>query len=225
MIYLFHGSDADQVRKKAFAWVAAARKKEPNLSYIRLAKEELTMQALEEVTASGGLFVSRLLIVLDDPFPKVRGTEEDETEEDTSSLVEEHLQSLEESNNAILIIAPNLLASKAKKIGANAKAVYAFHKSAQAKRGFNAPLPDALSARSREKLWLELQRSMRAGDAPEMIHGLLHWKARELMEKGSRAWTRGDARKVSRELINLLQASRQGGLPLAVALERFALSI
>ncbi len=117
MIYLFYGSDADQVRKKAFAWVAAARKKEPNLAYIRLAKEELTMQALEEVTASGGLFVSRLLIVLDDPFPKVRGTEDDETNEDTSSLVEERLQSLVESNNAILIIAPNLLTSKAKKIG------------------------------------------------------------------------------------------------------------
>jgi hypothetical protein len=226
MIYLFHGSDVDQVRKKAFAWVAVAQKKEPNLAYTRLAREDLSPAVLEEVTSSGGLFVSRLLVVLDDPFPQSRATEEDdEAEEATGSLVEEHIEALADSNNVFLIIAPKLLATKAKKIGAKAKAVYAFDKSATAKRGFNAPLPDALSARSREKLWLELERALRAGDAPEMLHGLLHWKARQLMEQGSRAWKPQEARTLSLSLIELLQSSRRGGLDLATALERFALSL
>ena len=227
MIYLFHGSDVEQVRRKAFAWVAAAQKKEPNVAYTRLAREDLSPSVMEDIASSGGLFVKRLLIVLDDPFPQVRTTddEEGETEESAGSLVEEHLDALAESNNVILIIAPKLLSTKAKKLGAKAKTVYSFDKPPVATRGFNAPLPDALAARSREKLWLELMRALRAGDAPEMLHGLLHWKARQLMEQGSRAWKPQEARELSLALIELLQSSRRGGLPLATALERFALSI
>jgi hypothetical protein len=84
---------------------------------------------------------------------------------------------------------------------------------------------NALATRSPEKLWLEIIRAERAGDAPEMLHGLLHWKARDLMEKGSRAWKSEESRKLSLTLIELLQNSRRGGLDLALSLERFALSI
>ncbi len=226
MIYLFYGSDVEHVRKKAFAWVAAARAKEPNLEYMRLAREDLSPSALEEIISSGGLFVRRLLVVLDDPFPTARAqNEESEEEAPSGSCVEDYIDALASSDNAVLIVAPKLLATKAKKIAAKAKAVYTFDKPSEAKRGFNAPLPDALAARSREKLWLEVTRALRTGDAPEMLHGLLHWKARQLMERGSRDWKPQEARELSLALIELLQSSRRGGLPLAIALERFALSI
>ena len=68
MIYLFHGSDVEKTRAKAFEWVAKARVKEPNLAYVRLAREELSSSALEDAALSGGLFVKRLLILIDDPF-------------------------------------------------------------------------------------------------------------------------------------------------------------
>jgi hypothetical protein len=58
-----------------------------------------------------------------------------------------------------------------------------------------------------------------------MLHGLLHWKARDLMKKGSRSWTSEESRRLSLALIALLQGSRRGGLDLPLALERFALSI
>jgi len=92
-------------------------------------------------------------------------------------------------------------------------------------RGFNNSLVNALAARSREKLWLEIARALQAGDAPEMLHGLLHWKARDLMAKGDRAWTPKESRVLSLSLISLLQSSRRGGLDLALTLEKFALSI
>ncbi|MBI4079935.1 hypothetical protein HY414_01765, partial [Candidatus Kaiserbacteria bacterium] len=89
-----------------------------------------------------------------------------------------------------------------------------------------------LAVRSRERLWLEIVRALRAGDAPEMLHGLLHWKARDLMDpsagrqkKGSRPWSAAEARKLSLSLIALLQDSRRKNLDLAESLERFALSI
>src|ERR1035437_6651422 len=108
MIYLFYGSDVEKVRAKAFEWVATARAKEPNLAYVRLAREELTVAALEDAALSGGLFVKRLLILIDDPFQA--------QEENSTDILEGHIDSLAESDNAIIILAPKLTAVKAKKI-------------------------------------------------------------------------------------------------------------
>ncbi|MEK7515757.1 MAG: hypothetical protein AAB555_02405 [Patescibacteria group bacterium] len=222
MIYLFHGSDVEKTRAKAFEWVATARKKEPNLAYVRLAREELTNAALEDAALSGGLFVKRLLILLDDPFvahtryAQEQDAEIDENEVAPSELIEDHLDELVASDNAIVILAPKLAATKAKKISARAKMEYKFDKKAalEDKRGFNSALVNALGARNRDKLWLEINRALRAGDAPEMLHGLLHWKARDMRD-----------RKLSLDLINLLQSSRRSGLDLSLSLERFALSL
>ncbi|MFA7302414.1 MAG: hypothetical protein WC030_01580 [Candidatus Paceibacterota bacterium] len=232
MIYLFYGSDVEKTRAKAFEWVAKARAKEPNLVYVRLAREELTPRVLEDAAHSGGLFVSRLLVLLDEPFAPARGVsdEEDATVEvgDAHSLVEGALETLAASDNAIIILAPKLATPKAKRISAKAKVEYKFDlsvRAGQATRGFNSALVDAFGARSREKLWLEINRALALGDAPEILHGLLHWKVRDLMAKGSRVWKEQDARRVSLALIELLQNSRRGGLALDVALEKFALSL
>ncbi|MDP2655213.1 MAG: hypothetical protein Q8P17_01495 [bacterium] len=229
MIYLFHGSDSEKVRAKAFEWVAKARAKEPNLAYVRLAREELTDAALEDSALSGGLFVKRLLILIDDPFPVARAkSEDDESGEGIAGTVlEEHLDNLAASDNAIIILAPKLAAAKTKKFIAKAKMEYKYDKPAafEDKRGFNTNLVNALAARSREKLWLEINRALHAGDEPQKIHGLLHWKARDLMEKGSRVWTLAESRALSLSLISLLQSSRRGGLDLLLSLEKFALSV
>lgn len=229
MIYLFHGSDIEKTRTKAFAWVAVARAKEPNLAYARLAREELTEAALEDAALSSGLFVKRLLVLIDDPFALARAAGEDEEEgeeKNASSILEEHLDMLVASDNAIVILAPKLAAAKEKKLAGKAAKVYVFDKSASSEsRGFNSALVNALAERSREKLWLEVNRALRAGDAPEMLHGILHWKARDLMAKGGRAWKPIEARKLSLSLIALLQDSRRKNLDLSESLERFALSV
>lgn len=243
MLYLFYGTDVEKTRTKAFDWVAKARAKEPNLAYVRLAREEMTDAALEDAARSGGLFVKRLLILLDDPYPAARAAlnEEEGEEESVSAALDEHLDELAASDNAIVILAPKLSAAKAKKIGALAKVEYRFDAPAarEAARGFNSGLVNALASRSRDKLWLEINRALRAGDAPEMLHGLLHWKARDIMEKaitasgsspdvpsrGTRAWQPEEARSLSLALIELLQASRRGGLELGLAMERWALSL
>ncbi|HET9641637.1 MAG TPA: hypothetical protein VFP46_02200 [Candidatus Paceibacterota bacterium] len=221
MIYLFHGSDVDKVRSKAFEWLGKARAKEPELTYVRLSREEATPAALIDAAQSGGLFVKRLLVLIDDPFP---GKADDGQGGDTA--IEEHLDELAASDNAVVILAPKLASAKAKKIAAKAKIAYVFDdKEKRAERGFNTALVNALAVRSRERLWVEVNRALRAGDAPEMVHGLLHWKARDLMEKGSRAWTPEEARALSLTLIGFLQETRRKGLDLGESLERFSLSL
>jgi len=233
MIYFFHGSDIEKVRTKAFEWIAKARVKEPNLVYARLAREELTDSSLEEVAQSGGLFVKRLLVLIDDPFQNVKDIVSPSSDDglpvsiNSEDIIEKHLDALATSDNAIIILAPKLLATKAKKISEKAKLTYEFNKTIAREdaRGFNNNLVNALASRSREKLWIEINRALMSGDAPEMLHGLLHWKARDIMEKGSRNWTSQESRKLSLTLIELLQSSRRGGLDLSLSLERFALSI
>src|SRR4051812_30669687 len=115
MLYLFTGSDVEKVRRQAFAFVAAARAKEPNLAYVRLTREEITEAALSDAESAGGLFVSRLLVLLDDPFAKAKASEEgDEEEGDTPSMsvVEEHVNALAASDNAVILLAPKLAAAK-----------------------------------------------------------------------------------------------------------------
>lgn len=238
MLYLFYGSDSEKVRRKAFEWVAAARKKEPNLAYVRLAREEISENTLLEAATSNSLFAKRTLTLLDDPYANVRDivsplfdeglTMSLHDEPVNSFVLDDYLDMLADSENAIVILAPKLTTAKAKKLVAKAKIVYEFNKAAapaNGGRGFNSALVNALGARNREKLWLETIRALRAGDAPEMLHGLLHWKARDLIEKGSRIWKPAESRALSLFLINLLQSSRRKGLDLSESLERFALSV
>ncbi len=202
MIYLFHGSDVEKVRRQAFAFIEAARKKQPDLAYVRLAREEMTAGALEEVASAGGLFVSRLLVLLDDPFSG------------DTNLVEEYIEPLAKSDNAIIVLAPKLPPAKAKKLSAKAAKSYEFNAAAREDaRGFNSALVNALGARNPQKLWLEVVRALSKGDAPEQVHGLLHWKARTM------------SRELSLSLIALLMDSRRAGIDLAESLERWALSI
>lgn len=228
MIYLFYGSDVDKVRMKAFEWVAKARTKEPNLSYMRLTKEEVSREALADAAASHSLFAQRTLTLLDDPFSSAKAGGDAEVEENTADFLgDNQMAMLAESENVIVILAPKLAAARVKKIAAHSKIAYEFNKTAirDHTRGFNADLVNAFATRSPEKLWVEVVRAFRAGDAPEAVHGLLHWKARDLMEKGGRGWAPADAREFSVRLITLLRESRQTGMGLSISLEQFALSL
>ncbi|MFH1178562.1 MAG: hypothetical protein V1711_02490, partial [bacterium] len=142
MIYLFHGSDVEKTRTKAFEWIAKAREKEPNLAYARLAQDELTIAALEDSVSSGGLFVKRLLILIDDPFSNVMDTE---CPSKDGGILENYIDALAASDNAIIILAPRLPTAKAKKIVAKAKIVYEFNKALAREdtRGFNGNLVNA----------------------------------------------------------------------------------
>ena len=215
MIYLFRGSDTDKVRQKAFQWIAAARAKAPEVAYIRLNADEISGPALDEAAGTQGLFFLKSLVLLDDPFTKA----------ETADLVLKALPELAASDNAIAILAPKLIPARAKKIEAVAAKVFAIDAVKKPDRGFNSALVNALAARDGALLWKEIQKAYRQGDVPEMVHGLLHWKARDLMQKGGRGWTQEEARKLSRDLIELLSDSRGRDLPLKEALERFALSL
>lgn len=215
MIYFFHGSDVGRVRAKAFAWIAASRQKAPEAPYLRLQEEQITETSLRNAISAQGLFFAKSLVLIDDPF----------SNEESGEMVLSLLPELAASENPIALLAPRLPAVRAKKIESLAVKTYTEDAGPKKERGFNSPLVTALGSKDGPLLWKELIRALRLGDAPELVHGLLHWKARDMMQKGSVAWGREGARNLSLALIELLSDARGGDLPLAQALERFALSI
>ena len=216
MLYLFTGTNEEKIRAKAFAWVEATKKKEPSVSYVRISSDQIDARTLEEVTLTQGLFFSKILVLIDDPFATVATTE----------VVLDAIERLAHSSNPIALLAPKLSAPTEKKITPHLEKVFredtTTKKPAQA---FNTGLVNALASRSGKNLWKELMIAKKQGDAPEMLHGLLHWKARDMMSKGSRTWKPEEARALSVELIELIGDSRKGGLSLSENLERFALSL
>ena len=215
MIYLFYGSDVNKVRAKAFQWVAASRAKAPDAFYTRLDAAAVSEPALREAVSAQGLFFNKTLVVLDDPFSKAESAE----------AVLGFLDELAATENIVAIIAPKLLAARVKKVEAKAAKAFKVDAPSKPSRGFNTTLVNALAARDSVTLWKEIVKAYRLGDAPEMVHGLLHWKARDLMQKGGRGWTPDEARMLSRTLIELLSDSRGRDIELGPALERFALSL
>ena len=204
-----------KARAKAFAWVTAARAKAPDAAYIRLQGPQITESALNDAISSQGLFFAKSLILLDDPF----------SDEEAGDTVLDMLEVLAGSDNPVGILAPKMLAARTKKL--EAVAVKSFKEDAVPKRdrGFNSNLVNALGSRDGKTLWKEIMKAEREGDVPEVIHGLLHWKARDMMQKGNPAWGKDGARELSVRLIELLSDARSGDLPLSPALERFALKI
>lgn len=216
MIYLFTGSDVFKVRAKTFEWVSVTRAKAPDASYVRLSADAIDESTLLSVAQTQGLFFTKTLALLDDPFSESSAGEE----------VLRHIDILADSENPIAILAPKLLASRIKKIEPKAKKVFVFDvKEKAVARGFNGALVNALGSKNKELLWKEVTKALREGEAPEALHGLLHWKARDMMQKGSSVWDKNSARRLSRELIELVSDARGGGLPLSESLERFALTL
>ncbi|HEY4489040.1 MAG TPA: hypothetical protein VJA87_01005 [Candidatus Paceibacterota bacterium] len=215
MLYLFHGSDVNKVRAKAFQWVAAARAKAPDAYYVRLEPGEVTEESVREALSMQGLFFSKTLVLIDNPFEV----------KETADIILNLLPELVESPNVVALLAPKLIPARVKKVEAHAEKVFKMDAVVKAERGFNSSLVNALAQKNGQALWKELIKAYHIGDAPEQIHGLLHWKARDLMKRGGGAWGEKGARRLSRDLIELLADSRGRDIELPLALERFALTL
>lgn len=98
-------------------------------------------------------------------------------------------------------------------------------KAAAKERGFDPHgLTFALAARDKKKLWLGLTASLAAGEKPEAIAGLLHWKVKQELERATGA-KREALINLSRQIVFMYHDSHRGAGSLELLLERFALRL
>jgi len=85
-------------------------------------------------------------------------------------------------------------------------------------------LASALRSGNKKALWVSYQREL-VGNAPEAIHGVLFWGAKDMLLKARSDSERSRARKLIAQLAELPHESRRRGVELEYALERVVLSV
>ena len=87
-------------------------------------------------------------------------------------------------------------------------------------------LANALKKADKKTLWVAYQRQLAKGEAPEAMHGVLFWGAKDMFLKSREGGPeRARASKLISELSELPHEARRNGLDLEYALERFILSV
>ena len=85
-------------------------------------------------------------------------------------------------------------------------------------------LADHLKTGDKKNMWVAYQRELVSGNAPEAIHGVLFWAAKQALLAARDAKDVERGRKLVAILVELPHEARRRGEELEYALERFILS-
>lgn len=216
--------------------IRAWQEKQPQLSLTHLDEETCTASALDEALGAQGLFTNRCIIVLDHVLDAPA----------TRDLVHERLQTIAQSENVVLCVESRLTATGKKMIPTSATFEYFTPPEHEEATSFNRfAIADALAARNRRDLWVNLHRAFHEGAEPEEVTGLLFWQAKALysakrvesaaaagmkqypFEKARRAsgnYTEHELSYMLWQLLAMYHDAHRGETDLSRALERFSLT-
>ena len=210
MLHVFLGTD----RKKALAALQSEVEK-TKVAPVRITDASSSAD-LSASLLSGSMFVEKKVVVLD----RVSDNEEHWT------VLVDALPRMSESEDTFFVYEEKPLAAEKRLLEKYAASVRSFNlvKSSKVRPSVFA-LAGHLRTGDRKKLWVAYQEELARGEAPEAIHGVLFWGAKQSLlaaRKGSSEHIRGAALVI--RLTELPHESRRKGEELEYALERFILT-
>ena len=143
--------------------------------------------------------------------------------EEMRAVAEGSLQRMRDSDEHFFIFEEKLDAATRKTIEKYAEDSKKFDAVKQKESNTIFALANALRSRDKKALWVSYQREL-AGSAPEAIHGVLFWGAKQALLAARGAKDIERAQKLVAHLAELPHESRRRGVELEYALERFVLS-
>ncbi len=207
MLYLYSGTDTERSRTRLNIVVEETT---TGADVFRITDAH-SLADLEAALMGGGMFGGKRIVVLDSTL----------THEEMNVIVMARLPQLKASTDTFYIYEGALDAATRKQIEKYAEKSEKFDaaKSAVKESIFNLVRP--LQESKKKDLWVAYQREIHAGKAPEAIHGILFYAAKDaLLRKPSDA----RAKKLVAELAELPHTARRAGFELEYALERFVLA-
>lgn len=169
----------------------------------------------ELATAFGrGLFKEKKVVIMDSVF-------------ENAELKEIFLAALEgvaHSDDHIFVFAEKVDAKTRKTLEKYGK-LTEYKALARKESGSIFALANALQRGDKKGLWIGLERELLAGSAPEAIHGVLFWGAKQMLLSARDEGKRTAAKRYVATLAELPHAARRGNVPLDHALIQFALSL
>lgn len=212
MIYFFTGTDREKARAAMNADIERAAKKMHG-DVIRITDAH-TIDDLRVALLGKGMFENARVLVLEGILAN----------EDMLPLVMERLVFLAENEDTVFFYEEKPTADIRRKIERHAEKSVRFDAPKKDRDNSIFSLPNALACGDKKALWVEYQRALARGDAPEAIHGVLFWGAKR-MYSGSTARGTTHARNMIIELAELPHEARRHGIELEYALERYILTV
>ena len=210
MLLVFIGTDRTKARAAADAALKKLDAKRPRV----VVTDAHAPADLDATLQGGGLFGSKSSVLLDSVL----------SNEEMRERLTDALPSLKESEDNFALVEEKLDAATKKLLGKYAEKVEQFDlpKVREAPNTVFA-IANAMRRGDKKAAWVALQRELQSGKAPEAIHGVMFWAAKDMVLKG-RADEAARGRVLAAELAELPHAARRRGFELEYALERFLLS-
>src|SRR3989344_2830482 len=212
MIFFYSGTDVKKIREEMNKEVALVSK---GARVVRINDTNST-DDLYASLQGGSLFGERHVFVID-------GVSENE---EMFAVLLQMLEGMKDSMESFFVFEASPDAATRRTIEKCAKTSKRFDAPKKKKDDGVFALAGALRRADKKALWAGYQRELVKGNAPEAIHGVLFWGAKEMLLK-SRDGTLENrrAKKLVAELAELPHEARRNNFPLEYALERFMLSV
>ena len=198
---------------------------------------------VEAIVGARGLFADQLVIVLKTSFEAG-----ERSSAELREFVLDHLELFARSgNHVVLSISGKVLVEQARSLKQHAHTVDVYDREVDKKQSFNVfTLTDALQARDRKRLWLVYGEAIRSGIEPENVSGTLHFSVKQMLnvatastaeatgltpfqyakaKRGACLFTVAELVALSRTLVQVYHDAHRGRCDLALALERWVLSV
>lgn len=238
MLYVIYGTDIEKAREKSHDLFEALKKKKPDASAGIINSDEITLERLDELTQTQGLFENKQILFLDRTLEN----------KDVREVMLEKLDALKDSPNIFILFEGKLTKEVLKKLEKRAEKITEYEAKEEKKKeaGSFFHLADALGSRDKKSLWVGIREALDKDAVPEEIHGILFWQAKTLaltqtglspMETGlnpfvhSKAkryvsnFKEGEIDKMLSKLVSMYHEAHRGKVDFEIELEKFALDI
>lgn len=206
MLYLYIGTDTERRARSLQSALAQAKRETLRVTDAHAADD------VEAALGGGGMFTGLRSVVLDG----VCGNEE------MRPVVLARLQQMRDSHDTFYIVESALDAATRKQIEKYAEKSEKFDSAKAAKKETIFALANALQSGKKKDLWVGLQHEYAAGKAPEAVHGVLFWAAKQLLLRKPSDMR---SQNLVAALAELPHRARREGVELEYALELFALAV
>lgn len=174
-----------------------------------------TIDDLKAALRGGGMFGGKRVLVFENVCVNL----------ELGEILLENLERLSKSDEDVFIFEEKPLAELRKKLEKYAEKVEKFDAPKKERDASIFVMANALRAADKKALWVGYMKEIAKGSAPEAVHGVLFWAAKDMLLRSKLAspeHTRGQ--KLIASLAELPHEARRRGEDLEYALERFVLS-
>lgn len=238
MLYVIHGTDIEKAREKSHALFEALKGKKPDASAGTINAEEITLERLDELTQTQGLFENKQIIFMDRTLEN----------KDVREVMLEKIDAVAESPNIFIFFEGKLTKEILKKLEKRAEKITEYESTEEKKKegGSFFHLADALGSRDKKSLWVGLREAFDNDAVAEEVHGILFWQAKSLAlasktasasEAGLNPFVYGKAKRyvsnfkkgeidaLVSKLVHMYHRAHRGEVDFEIELEKLALDI